>query len=95
MSAITKPKFEIGQLVATPSTMEALSRNGTDDSQYVNRHRGGDWGDVNEDDARANEAALTQDLPILSAYTLKDSTRIWIITEGDRSATTILLPEEY
>ena len=95
MSAIVKPKFELGQLVATPDAIQALSRNGTDDSQYVRRHQAGDWGDVSEDDAQANEYALTQDLPIVSAYALKDGTRLWIITEGDRSATTVLLPEEY
>ncbi len=95
MSAIGKSKFELGQLVATPAAMQALSRNGVDDSQYVNRHQGGDWGDVSEDDAHENEYALNQDLRILSAYTLKDGTRLWIITEGDRSTTTSLLPEEY
>jgi hypothetical protein len=95
MSAIVKPKFDIGQLVATPDAIQALSRNGTDDSQYVRRHQGGDWGDVSEEESQANEYALTQDLPIMSVYTLKDGTRLWIITEADRSATTILLPTEY
>ena len=95
MSAIVKPKFELGQLVATPDAIQALSRNGTNDSQFVRRHQGGDWGNVSEDDAQANECALTQDLPIMSVYTLKDGTRLWIITEADRSATTILLPAEY
>jgi hypothetical protein len=95
MSAIGKRKFELGQLVATPGAIQALSRNGIDNSQYVNRHQAGDWGDVSEDDAQENEYALSQDLRVLSAYTLEDGTRLWIITEGDRSATTILVPEEY
>ncbi len=95
MSITLKPKFELGQLVVTPGAMHALSRNGTDDSEYVERHQGGDWGDVSKDDAHENENALTQDLELMSAYTLKDGTRVWIVTEADRSVTTILLPEEY
>jgi hypothetical protein len=90
-----KPKFELGQLVATPGAMQALSRNRLDQDEYVKRHQAGDWGDLDEYDAEANEGALSENLPITSAYTLKDGTRLWIITEADRSTTTILLPQEY
>ena len=62
---------------------------------YLARHAAGDWGDLDEDDRRLDDLAATLDERILSAYTLTDGTRIWIITEGDRSATTVLLPEEY
>jgi hypothetical protein len=95
MSATVKPKFELGQLVTTPGALGALSRNGTDGDSFVKRHRGGDWGDLDWYDQQANESALAQNLEITSAYTLPDGTRLWIITEADRSATTILLPEEY
>ena len=90
-----KPKFELGQVVTTPGAMKALSRNQTDASKYMKRHQAGDWGDVSVDDAQENEYALTQGLSITSVYTLKDETRLWIITEADRSATTVLLPAEY
>jgi len=53
----------------------------------------GDWGDVSPDDAQANEDAIKDELRILSAYRLKDQTKVWIITEADRSATTFLLPQ--
>jgi hypothetical protein len=95
MSAVTKPKFELGQLVATPGARDALSRNRTDEHQFVQRHQSGDWGDVGSGAALENECAMSQGQEILSAYTLDDGTRLWIITEADWSATTILLPEEY
>jgi hypothetical protein len=95
MSALTKPKFELGQLVATPGAREALSRNRMDEHQFVHRHQLGDWGDVGSGAALENECAMSQGQEILSAYTLDDGTRLWIITEADRSATTILLLEEY
>jgi hypothetical protein len=60
------------------------------------RHARGDWGTVNATDKRANELALKEGSRLLSAYMLRDgTTKIWIITEADRSATTILLPDEY
>ena len=62
---------------------------------YLARHAGGDWGDVCPEDARANDQALREGMRLLSAYTLQDGTRVWIITEADRSSTCILLPEEY
>jgi len=62
---------------------------------YLVRHIAGDWGDVDEHDYRENELSLIQGFRLLSAYTLKTGTKIWIITEADRSATTVLLPEEY
>ena len=95
MSAVTKPKFELGQLLTTPGALQALSRNGADGSVYADRHRKGDWGNVSDHSVHENERALIQHDPIMSAYTLEDGTRIWIVTEADRGTTTILLPEEY
>jgi hypothetical protein len=62
---------------------------------YLARHAGGDDGEVRESDRQANEHALKHDLRVLSAYTLRTGEKIWIITEADRSTTTIMLPEEY
>ena len=62
---------------------------------YLVRHIAGDWGDVGEHDRRENELSLVRGFRLLSAYTLNSGTKIWIITEADRSATTVLLPEEY
>jgi hypothetical protein len=59
------------------------------------RHANGDWGEVNEHDRQANDYASEHGLRVLSAYTLRTGQKIWIITEADRSMTTILLPEEY
>jgi hypothetical protein len=61
----------------------------------LRRHWRGDWGDVDAEDKAENDYSLMHDLRLLSAYTLADGTRIWIITEADRSVTTILLPSEY
>lgn len=62
---------------------------------FLARHANGDWGELNEHDRRATEHALEHGLRVLSAYTLRTGEKIWIVTQGDRSVTTILLPEEY
>jgi hypothetical protein len=88
--------FKLGQLLATPGVLDAAREAGDDLLRYLNRHARGDWGVVGKDDWRANDRALVEATRLLSAYVLCDgSTRIWIITEADRSATTILLPGEY
>ncbi len=88
-------KFPLGQVVATPGALEALRASNQDALPLLRRHAQGDWGEVSPEDARENEFSLTHGLRLLSVYTLTDGTRIWIITEADRSATTLLLPEEY
>jgi len=87
------PKFSLGLLAATPGALEALN----DESfwPYIKRHANGDWGDVCDEDRAENELSLREGFRLLSAYHLPDGCKIWIITEADRSATTILLPEEY
>lgn len=89
------PLFPLGRIVATPGALQALAENGQGCTEYLQRHVAGDYGDLCEEDKQANEEAVEQRLRILSAYKLPDGTRIWIITEADRSATTVLLPEEY
>ena len=87
--------FSLGQIVATPGALEALESAGHTASEFIARHALGDWGDLCSEDKAANDEALENGLRILSAYKLRDGTRIWIITEADRSVTTVLLPEEY
>jgi hypothetical protein len=89
------PRFPLGQLVATPSALQALAEAGQDAMPFVARHQAGDWGELDEHDVRENEYALQHGFRLLSAYTLNTGVRLWLITEADRSATTILLPQEY
>lgn len=86
-------KFPLGQTVITPGALEQLSSTAIRES--LERHERGDWGDVCEDDRRANEQSLTHGARLLSVYHTNGGTKFWIITEADRSATTILLPSEY
>jgi hypothetical protein len=88
-------KFSPGSIVATPGALAALEASGADPMAYLVRHTTGDWGDLDEHDRRENELSLLHGLRLLSAYTLNSGTKIWIITEADRSVTTVLLPAEY
>jgi hypothetical protein len=87
--------FPLGDLVATPGALTALKKNGVIPLRLLSRHMRADWGDISPDDAAANADAVGTGARLLSSYTLPDRARIWIITEADRSATTLLLPEEY
>jgi hypothetical protein len=90
-----RPLFSLGRLVATPGALQALQESRELPFSYVQRHVTGDWGVVDEEDSRANDLAVSLYERVLSAYRLKNDAKIWIITEADRSATTILLPAEY
>lgn len=92
---INEAKFKLGQVVATPAALEALAASGQDGAFFLDRHIQGDWGDVDAEDQQANDEALVDGERILSAYKTLLGVRIWIITEADRSSTTILLPDEY
>jgi hypothetical protein len=90
------PRFSLGQTVATPGALEALEQAGQEAVELLTRHVTGDWGDdLSEEDKQENEFSVDKDLRIFSAYTLENGVKVWVITEADRSATTILLPEEY
>lgn len=91
----TLPKFPLGQLVATPGALEALQAAGQSPAEFLARHQIGDWGEVDAEDRRANDEALIQGERLLSAYRTATNTRLWVITEADRSSTCVLLPEEY
>lgn len=85
-------KFPLGQIHSTPGTAAILTA--PDTANIITRHAQGDWGEVPPDDAELNELALRDGSRLMSAYTV-NGVKLWVITEADRSATTILLPEEY
>ena len=89
-------RFPLGHLVATPAALDLCRRHGLDPIALARRHQRGDWGAVSEDDALANDLAADPACParLLSAYETPGG-RVWIITEADRSATTVLLPADY
>ena len=87
--------FPLGQLVITPGALGALVLAGQSPDAVLVRHATGDWGDRSDADRRANAWALCHGGRLLSVYTLPSGQRLWLLTEADRSATTLLLPEEY
>ena len=88
-------KFELGQLVATPGALAALEQSGQQPGEFLCRHVSGDWGDLSEEDRKENEFSLVHRFRLLSSYKLRTDVKLWIITEADRSASTLLLPSEY
>ena len=86
--------LRLGRLLATPGALARLSEAGITPAALLARHRAGDWGDVDADDRRANDRAVRDGDRVLSAHETTAG-RVWLITEWDRSATTLLLPEEY
>ena len=90
-----KPLFSLGQVVATPGALEALEKAGQAPSDFLDRHVRGDWGDVCQEDAEANEQSLKDGTRLLSSYRTKLNVKLWIISEADRSSSTILLPSDY
>ncbi len=90
-----EPRFPLGQILATPGALEAFSQAEQLPDEFLARHQVGDWGELEDEDKEENEFSVDRQLRILSAYTLNTGTKVWVITEADRSATTILLPEEY
>jgi hypothetical protein len=86
-------KFPLGQIVITRHALDVLHQE--DVEICLGRHAIGDWGDVCEDDRRENEISLVQDFRLFSVYHDRTGMKFWIITEADRSATTVLLPEDY
>jgi hypothetical protein len=88
-------RFSPGQIVATPGVLAAFREAGDNPLPFLQRHLAGDWGLVDAHDREENELSLQHGWRILSAYTMSDGTKFWIITEADRSSTTFLLPAEY
>lgn len=95
-----KPKFNTGQILATPGALEALQASGQNPGDFLSRHVKGDWGEVCDEDKSLNDQSLVDGSRLLSAFRTLQGTKLWIITEaaddrGHRAATTILLPSEY
>jgi hypothetical protein len=90
-----QPAFELGQMVATPGALAALKKAGQQPGEFLTRHLNREWGDIPDEDRLENEYSLEHGFRLLSAYKTNAGDRLWIITEADRSVTTILLPEEY
>jgi hypothetical protein len=88
-------RFQLGRMVATPGALRALEKAEQAPHIFLDRHVNGDWGEVPEEEKQENEFSVQHGLRILSAYTTSAGEKIWIITEADRSATTMLLPSEY
>ena len=88
-----EPLFHIGKTVSTPGALEALTWD--DILSAMSRHANGDWGDVCREDWEENEFSLREGLRLLSVYYAASGEKFWVITEADRSVTTVLLPSEY
>ncbi len=93
MSGHTAPKFSLGQIVATPNALSQIPNNEILTALF--RHVRGDWGELDPEDRSSNERALKGEGRLFSAYLSAQNVKFWIITEWDRSVTTILLPEDY
>jgi hypothetical protein len=89
------PMFSLGMVVGTQGAVDALEKAGQSPQEFLDRHVRGDWGDAPEADKQANDFSLQRGCRILSSYTTTAGERIWVITETDRSVTTMILPEEY
>lgn len=101
MNVSSKPKFRLGRVVATPGALQALEVANQTAIPFLQRHVCGDWGEVCAEDKQLNDEAISHEgdedkqQRVLSCYLTAKNERIWIITEWDRSATTLLLPSEY
>ena len=88
-------RFPLGRVVATPGALRVLEEANQNAFEFLAKHQAGDWGELCEEDIRENEFSVLNGFRILSAYRTQNDVKIWVITEADRSATTLLLPEEY
>ena len=88
-------RVPLGQVVATPGALEALEQAGDSPAAFLKRHVTSDWGEVDEHNHQENDLSAQHGFSLLSAYAPSNGTKIWIITEADRSVTTLLLPSEY
>lgn len=89
------PKFALGQIVATPAALALLEEHHVSPLELLARHVSGDWGDVPSEDAALNDMALKSDGRLLSSYHIAPNSKVWVITEATREATTVLTPADY
>ncbi len=93
---MSPPLFPLGRVVATPGALSALEEAGVDALGLLRRHQSGDWGDLDAHDRRENAKSVKNGWRILSSYRLgEDVSKVWVLTEADRSSTCVLLPREY
>jgi hypothetical protein len=90
-----KPLFDLGQLVATPGALAALEKTGQNAMEFLSRHVRGDWGDIPEEDKKENQFSLEKGFRLMSSYRTTAGDVVWVITEANRSHTTLVLPNEY
>jgi len=88
-----QPKFHMGRLLTTPNALQTLHQE--DVLTAIGKHIAGDWGDVGKEDWQENELSLREGFRLVSVYHDRNGTKFWVITEADRSTTTVLLPEDY
>ena len=89
------PFFPLGEVVSTPSALEAMQAATVSPSALLHSHLRGDWGNLDKYDKQLNDLAIKDGSRIFSAYKITATIKVWLITEADRSATTFLLPSEY
>ena len=95
MNARPTAKFPLGQIVATPAALAALEESGQTPDFFLDRHSRGDWGEVSGTDGHLNDEALQDGTRLFSVYHTLKGKKVWVITEADRSATALLLPDDY
>jgi hypothetical protein len=91
----TIPLFPPGQIVATPGALQLLEQTKRSPVEFLSRHFRGDWGDLCQEDKTENELSLKYGFRIISSYQVSENEKLWVISEADRSVTTLLLPAEY
>lgn len=92
---LSNPLFQLGEVVATAGAVQTMKQHNIEPQTLLQRHITGDWGVLCKEDAKSNADAVKHGERILSNYPIADNVRIWVITEWDRSVTTLLLPSEY
>jgi hypothetical protein len=95
LTTLNRGLFPAGRVLIIPGALNAPAESGQQPGDFLVKHLQGDWGELCEADRAANQEALEQGLRLLSACRTSKGQKLWIITEADRAATTLLLPEEY
>ncbi|CAJ0701064.1 plasmid related protein [Ralstonia wenshanensis] len=95
LPALPPPRLPLGQLVATPAAIAALAAADVSIFKLVNHHARGDWGDLSTEDLALNDLAAITGQRVLSSYLIGSGQKVWVVTEWDRSVTTVLLPDDY
>jgi hypothetical protein len=95
INKVTIAKFSLGQVVATSGVIDLVKKKSLAYNTFIIRHASGDWGDICKEDKDSNDEAVENGWRIVSSYNVGPADKIWVITEYDRSVTTLLLPSEY